>query len=69
MENVQGVSGPQKKEVAISSVKEIYKKVGPDIPYIPKPFETWMDNLLLDKALSEFIYFIVGKYKENGIFQ
>jgi hypothetical protein len=69
VENVQGISGEQKKEVVISTVKEIYKKVGPDIPYIPEPFETWMEDLLLEKALKEFIDFIVGKYKEKGIFQ
>jgi len=68
VEDVQGISGEQKKEVVVSSVKEIYKKVGPDIPYIPEPFETWMENLLLEKALNEFIDFIVGKYKEKGIF-
>ena len=68
VENVQGISGEQKKEVVVSSVKEIYKKVGPDIPYIPEPFETWMENLLLEKALSGFIDFIVSKYKEKGIF-
>ena len=69
VENVQGISGEQKKEVVVSSVKEIYKQVNPDIPYIPEPFETWMENLLLDRALNEFIDFIVGKYKEKGIFQ
>lgn len=68
VENVQGISGEQKKEVVISTVKEIYKKVNPDIPYIPEPFETWIENLLLDRALNEFIDFIVAKYKEKGIF-
>jgi len=28
-----------------------------------------MEDLLLEKALKEFIDFIVGKYKEKGIFQ
>lgn len=69
VEDVQGISGPQKKEIVMSTVKEIYKKVNPDIPFIPEPFETWMENLLLDRALSEFIDFIVGKYKEKGIFK
>ena len=69
VENVQGISGEQKKEVVISTVKGIYKKVGPDIPYLPEPFETWMEDLLLDKALNEFIDFIVSKYKEKGVFQ
>ena len=69
VENVQGISGEQKKEVVMSTVKEIYKKVNPDIPVIPEPFETWMEDLLLDKALNEFIDFIVSKYKEKGVFQ
>jgi hypothetical protein len=69
VENIQGVPGPQKKEVVISSVKDIYKRVGPDIPVIPEPFETWMEDLLLEKALGEFIDFVVDKYKEKGIFE
>jgi len=69
VENVQGISGKEKKEVVISTAKEIYKNVNPDIPLIPEPFETWMENLLLDKVLDEFIDFIVAKYKEKGIFQ
>jgi hypothetical protein len=69
VENVQGISGKQKKKVVISSVKEVYKQINPDIPNIPEPFETWMEDLLLDKALNEFVDFIVGKYKEKGIFK
>ena len=69
VENVQGISGEQKKEVVVSTAKEIYEKVNPDIPVIPEPFETWMEDLLLDKALSEFVDFIVDKYREKGIFK
>jgi hypothetical protein len=68
VENVQGISGEQKKEVVVSTVKGIYKQVNPNIPLIPEPFESWMEDLLLDKALNEFVDFIVGKYKEKGIF-
>ncbi len=68
VENVEGISGPQKKEVVKSTIKEIYKKVNPDIPYIPEPFETWVEDVMLDKSLDAFIDFIVSKYKDKGIF-
>jgi len=69
VENVQGISGEQKKEVVISTVKEIYKRVNPDIPLIPEPFETLIEDVMLDKALDVFIDFIVSKYKDKGIFK
>jgi len=69
VENVQGISGEQKKEVVISTVKEIYQKVNPDIPLIPEPFETLIEDVMLDKALDVFIDFIVSKYKDKGIFK
>ena len=68
VEGVQGVSGPQKKEVVLSAVKDIYKKVNPDIPWIPEPFETMMEDIMMDKALSAFVDFIVDKYKDKGLF-
>ena len=68
VEGVQGISGPQKKEVVLSAVKDIYKKVNPDIPWIPEPFETMMEDIMMDKALSAFVDFIVDKYKDKGLF-
>lgn len=69
VENVQGISGEQKKEVVISTVKEIYQRVNPDIPLIPEPFETLIEDVMLDKALDVFIDFIVSKYEDKGIFK
>ncbi len=69
VENVQGISGQQKKEVVMSSVKEIYKKINPDIPMIPEPFETMTEDMMLDKALDAFIDFIVNKYNDKRIFE
>jgi hypothetical protein len=68
VEGVQGISGEQKKAVVVSTVKDIYKKVNPDVPYIPEPFETMMEDIMIDKALSAFIDFIVDKYRSKGIF-
>jgi hypothetical protein len=69
VENVKDLTGEQKKEVVISSVKEIYTKVNPDIPLIPEPFETLTESILLDKALGKFIDVIVSKYNEKGVFK
>ena len=68
VEGVKGISGEQKKTVVVSTVKDIYKKVNPDIPYIPEPFETMVEDIVIDRALSAFIDFIVDKYKSKGIF-
>jgi hypothetical protein len=68
VEGVQGVSGPQKKEVVMSAVKDIYRKVNPDIPWIPEPFESMLEDIMIDKALGAFIDFIVDNYKKAGIF-
>jgi hypothetical protein len=68
VEGVQGISGPQKKAVVMSAVKDIYKQVNPDIPWVPEPFETMVEDIMIDKALSAFVDFIVDKYKDKGLF-
>jgi hypothetical protein len=68
VEGVEGISGEQKKTVVVSTVKDIYKKVNPDLPYIPEPFETILEDIMIDKGLNAFIDFIVNKYKTTGIF-
>lgn len=44
--NVGGVPREQKKEVVMLTVKEIYKKVNPDIPWIPEPFESRLNDII-----------------------
>ncbi len=69
IENVEGVPGPQKKEVVMSVVKDIYKEVNPDLPWIIEPFESMLENLFLENALDAFIDYIVDNYKARGIFE
>jgi hypothetical protein len=52
----------------MSAVKDIYKKVNPEIPWIPEPFETLLEDIMIDKALSAFVDFLVEKYKDKGFF-
>lgn len=68
VENVQGLTGAQKKEFVQTTVREIYKEVNPDIPWIPEPFETMLEDMMLDRSLDTFIDFIVKKYKKKGVF-
>jgi len=65
VETIQGISGEQKKEVVVSAIKDIYAEVSPDIPLIPEPFETWLEDFLLDRVLPAFIDFQVRRAKEN----
>jgi len=68
VEAVQDANGPEKKEVVISSIKYIYKQVDPNIPWIPEPFETMLENLLLDYALDAFTDTLVGAFNNKGVF-
>jgi len=53
----------------MSTAKEIYKKVNPDIPLIPEPFETLIEDVMLDRALDVFIDFTASKYDGKGMFK
>jgi len=66
VDDVQDVPGEQKKEVVVSAVKDIYTEISPDIPIVPEPFETWLENFLLDSILPTFIDFQVRRAKEDG---
>jgi len=65
VDDMQDIPGEQKKEVVVSSVKDIYTEISPDIPIIPEPFETWLENFMLDKILPTFIDFQVKRAKED----
>lgn len=60
---VKDISGAQKKKVVLSTVGDIYRKVNPDIPWIPEPFETMLENLVLDKVLDAFVDYTVKQKK------
>lgn len=65
VDDMQDIPGEQKKEVVVSSVKDIYSEISPDIPIIPEPFESWLEGFLLDKILPTFIDFQVRRAKEG----
>lgn len=57
-----------KQDIAIEGFQTAYREVNPDLPWIPEPFETKLENWILDSALPAFIKWAVGKYNENGTF-
>lgn len=69
VEDAGGIPGAQKKELVISSVKDIYWKINPNIPFLPDVVETPLEKWLLDLALPPFIDFIVGTFEKKGIFE
>lgn len=68
VEKVSELPGPKKKEVVIASMKDIYWKINPDIPFLPEAVETPLEKWLLDLVLPPFVDFIVGMFNEKGIF-
>ena len=69
VEELDDIPGEQKKEVVKNAVIKAYKTVDPNIPWIPEPFETMLEDMLLDKTLDAFIDSIVANYRQKGIFQ
>lgn len=65
VERLGGVTGPEKKEIVMASVMKIYQEVNPDIPWIPEPFESWVEDFVLEKTLSVFIDFYIRARKER----
>ena len=65
VQDLEGLSGPQKKQTVMIAVKDIYGQVNPDVPLIPEPFETWLEDFVLDKVLGVFIDYFVRSKKEK----
>jgi len=57
-----------KKETVVAAFKYAYDQINPDIPWIPEPMESMIENWLFDAALPTFIDWLVAKYNEKGIF-
>lgn len=51
----------EKKSIILSSMRMIYKRNNPDIPFLPEPFETMLEHLLLTQALPAAYDFLVQR--------
>lgn len=43
-----GLSMEARKQEILDAVEQIYKSHNPDIPWVPEPFETMLESMLLD---------------------
>jgi hypothetical protein len=68
VQNVQGLSGSEKKETVKSVIRGIYDDIDPNLPWIPEFIENRLEDTLLGPVLDGFIDVIVGKYQDIGFF-
>lgn len=68
-EQFTGLPGDEKKAFVVEVVKKAYKEVDPNLPWIPEPVETWVENYVLNNLVPSVIELIVdvtkGKVKVN----
>jgi hypothetical protein len=57
-----------KKETVVAAAKYAYMQVNPDIPWIPEPFETKLEEWIFDALVPWLVDFLVSKFNEKGIF-
>lgn len=68
-ETITDLDGAQKKQFVIDVIRQGYKEVNPNIPWVPEPFETWVEDYVLKHLVPAVIELIVdatkGKVKVN----
>ena len=68
-ETFVGVPGDEKKAFVIEVIGKAYREVDPNLPWIPEPFETWIENYVLGNLVPAAIDLLVsatkGKVKIN----
>ncbi len=62
-------SGEEKKKAVCSIIKQIYKKIDPDIPGIPGIIESYIENIILDTLVPAAIDYIVGQFNRLSLFK
>jgi len=57
-----------KKETVVAAFKYAYDEINPDLPWIPEPLESMIENWLFSAALPVFIDWLVALLNKKGIF-
>jgi len=63
------LEGSDKKAFVVAAVTVIYKNFDPNIPWVPEPFETKLENWLVPKlaaGMVESAYKMYKKYKKSA---
>ena len=68
-EQFTGLPGDEKRAFVVDVIGKAYREVNPNVPWIPEPFETWVENYVLDNLVPAVIDLLVdatsGKVKVN----
>lgn len=63
------MTGEEKKTFAVDVISQAYRRVDPNIPWIPEPVETWIENYVLKNLVPAAIQLLVkatkGEIKVN----
>lgn len=57
-----------KKETVVEALRYAFEEVNPDLPWIPEPFETKIEQWFLDNGIPALIDWLVGILNKKGIF-
>jgi hypothetical protein len=69
VEPMTDMDGPAKARFVTDSIAALYHKVNPNLPWIPEPFETWLEQLMLRYLVPGAIDLIVQYFHRSGQFQ
>lgn len=50
-----------RRRLILSSLRRVYKRTNPDIPLLPEPIETFVENLVLQTALPAAYAWLVKR--------
>lgn len=64
-ETFTALPGGEKKAFVVDVIRQAYRKVNPDIPWLPGFIETPIENLLLDTLVPAVIEFLIGISKDG----
>lgn len=69
-ETTVGLAADERKAFVVDVIRQAYKKVDPNIPWVPEPIETWVEDFVLGNLIPAAIELVIdatkGKVKVNG---
>lgn len=60
------VPGEEKRRFVVEVVTDIYREHDPNIPWIPEPFETMLEQLVLDNVVPALVDMLVEHVQDDA---
>ena len=67
LSSVTSMTGMQRRNFVVRTLRQIYAKRNPDIPWIFEPFESWFENLLIDQIIPALCDGVIEALKKLGL--